>query len=551
MLLESKGQWYRVMSMNKTLCIYYNISFPLQVLDLIHSMLDTSIIAENSSLSTPKPAASRRKKRFSLSDFISVKIIGRGAFGEVRLVREKESRELYALKTMAKAHLVKSNQVEHIKAEREVLAQANNDFMVRLHYSFQDTQFLYIVMEYCAGGDLMTILMKEDILSEKATKFYMSQLASAIQCVHDLNYVHRDLKPDNILIDSRGHVKLSDFGLSKKFTSTSNKDNYVSQYRANGGGTQMLTSSRPPQDREKYKQNRRELLHSTVGTPDYMAPEIFAQKGYTKSVDWWSLGVIMYECLIGYPPFYSDDTINTCKKIVHHSRTMRIPKEHGVSRDAKHILFRLICGAKRRLDFEGLKAHQFFDGIPWGSLRSMKPPWIPELRSETDTTCFDEFEETIPLDAAIEKSHQGHQGHFRQFTYVRIPEIPKELPKPKEIVEIYGRRGLNEKRVNGKYEPHPTTRYGGRSVWQRMDMVAIDDPDPICLWYWESKKVWMMTRKSNIGGEQAYAAVRDSAENPGDVRSTSTWLIYDPIRKRHRKDPTVKARRILKSETSC
>merc|ERR1719210_3199990 len=142
-------------------------------------------------------------KRYNLDDFVSIKIIGRGAFGEVRVVREKQSKEVYALKTMTKTHLMKSNQIQHIKAEREILASADNSWIVKMLYSFQDQTFLYLVMEYCAGGDLMSILMRQDILSEDWTKFYMCELAAAIQSVHDLDYVHRDLKPD-ILIDSTG-----------------------------------------------------------------------------------------------------------------------------------------------------------------------------------------------------------------------------------------------------------------------------------------------------------------------------------------------------------
>merc|ERR1719354_284064 len=291
-------------------------------------MLDTGVISSSSSsslISSPPASSSRPRpitpqmkkpplttpeqkkrnpKRYSLKDFQSLKVIGRGAFGEVRLVREKQSKQIYALKTMIKSQLIKTAQVEHIRAEREVLATADNDFMVKLYFSFQDVQFLYIVMEYCSGGDLMTLLMKEDILSEHSTQFYMSQLAMAIHKVHSLGYVHRDLKPDNILIDIAGHVKLSDFGLSKKFAHTNTSDEFVSQYARqasreikNSEEDRKLRYTKPPDDREKYKSTRREVLYSTVGTPDYMAPEIFLQKGYTQSVDWWSLGVIMFECL--------------------------------------------------------------------------------------------------------------------------------------------------------------------------------------------------------------------------------------------------------------
>jgi len=499
------------------------------------------------------------KKRYNLNDFHSVKIIGRGAFGEVRVVKDKITNEVFALKVMTKTHLMKSNQIQHIKAEREILASADNSWIVKMNYSFQDQTFLYLVMEYCAGGDLMSILMRHDILSEDWTKFYMCELAAAIQSVHDLDYVHRDLKPDNILIDNQGHVKLSDFGLSKKFKKTETTDSYVSKFQKNVdrlAGSENVTSSRPPSNRQNYKKNRRELLYSTVGTPDYMAPEIFAQKGYTPAVDWWSLGVIMYECLVGYPPFYSDDAMQTCRKIVHYQRTLRIPPEQGLSRDAKNLLFRLICAPKRRLGYEQIKEHPFFSSIPWDNLRTMAPPWVPELTEETDTRNFDQFEETIPLDThSTVASYTGHSAHFQDFTFVRRPEKSKaqiedifgdvgdeEEEEEQQMVEVYGRRGLNDRRVNGRYVPHPTKTFGGRQVWKRIDM----EQDPIVLWYWPRKKVWMMTRLSNVGGEQAYAAVRDSAEHPRDI--TRQWLVYDPIQKKHRLDTNVRIRAVPRAQ---
>lgn len=510
-------------------------------------------------INTPLTTTDADGKRYGLEDFQALKIIGRGAFGEVRVVKQKHTNEVFALKVMTKSHLLKSNQIQHIKAEREILASAEDNWIVDMRYSFQDKTYLYLVMEYCAGGDLMSILMREDILNEEWTRFYMAELAEAIQSVHRLNYVHRDLKPDNILIDSAGHVKLSDFGLSKKF-SQEDTDTYVHQFQANVdrlASASDVTSSKAPANRASYKSKRRELLFSTVGTPDYMAPEIFAQKGYTKAVDWWSLGVIMYECLVGYPPFYSDSAMQTCRKIVHYQRTLRIPPESGLSRDAKNLLFRLICAPKRRLGYESITGHPFFANVPWSSLRSMPPPFIPELADELDTSHFDQFEEMIPLNNHVpEDSYKGHSAHFDDFTFVRRaepkhtaldnifdqPEEEEEEEAVQEMVEVYGRRGLNDKRVNGRYIPHPSKTFGGRQVWKRIDM----DTDPIVLWYWPRKKVWMMTRLSNVGGEQAYAAVRDSAEHPADI--TRQWLVYDPLQKRHRLDTNVKIRAVPRNE---
>merc|ERR1719317_934547 len=224
-----------------------------------------------------KEYAKEGRKKYSMVDFHSIKTIGRGAFGEVRVVRKKDDNQVYALKMMRKKEMVAKKQVNHIRAERNLLAAADNVWLVKLHYSFQDDTFLYLVMEYCAGGDLMTILMREDILTEPFTRFYMAELAMAIKSVHDLKFVHRDLKPDNVLISTTGHVKLSDFGLAKGFGTR--EEQYISMYQeqAKHGFKDVPKATK---GRSRQSKRDRKLMYSTVGTPDYIAPEVFSQKGY-------------------------------------------------------------------------------------------------------------------------------------------------------------------------------------------------------------------------------------------------------------------------------
>lgn len=169
--------------------------------------------------------------------------------------------------------MINRNQIQHVKAEVDVLAAATNQWVVELKFSFKDENYLYLVMEYLPGGDLMSLLVKKDILAEEEAKFYMAEMVLAVESVHKLNFTHRDLKPDNILIDKTGHIKLSDFGLCAKY--------------------EMNLQPFVPN-----KNNRRARLYSTVGTPDYIAPEVFDDAGYTETVDWWSLGVILYEMLV-------------------------------------------------------------------------------------------------------------------------------------------------------------------------------------------------------------------------------------------------------------
>jgi len=317
--------------------------------------------------------------------------------------------------------------VAHIRAERDVLALADNPWVVKLDYSFQDDKNLYLVMEFLQGGDLMTVLMDKDILSEEATRFYIAEIAMAILSVHRLNYVHRDLKPDNILLDTNGHIKLSDFGLCKAFETGSHP--YMDQYKSaakDGFGKEIkdskIAQSYAPK-RKQWKQRGRQLAYSTVGTPDYIAPEVFAQTGYGQECDWWSLGVIMYECLVGYPPFYAEDPMSTCRKIVNWKKTLVFPPEANLSEAAKDLISKLICDATNRISFEQLKKHKFFEGIDWDNLRKVKAPILPEVSGPTDCRHFDDFPDEDP--AAEEESEVTPGGQaapqpFDGFTYRRV-----------------------------------------------------------------------------------------------------------------------------------
>eukprot|EP01046_Picozoa_sp_COSAG06_P032384 COSAG06_NODE_3233_length_5642_cov_3.121956_1_plen_348_part_00 len=230
-----------------------------------------------------------------ISDFDMLTIIGRGAFGEVRLVRKRDTGSIYAMKKLRKVDMVKKDQVAHVRAERDVLSQTRHDRVVKLYFSFQDVGYLYLIMEYLQGGDIMTLLMRRDVLPEAETRFYIAETVLALESVHELNYVHRDIKPDNIIIDNEGHIKLTDFGLCRSFEPTfltpteaeQVHDGRAAAAAAAGGGGGGGAVAAPPigggQEDEKEKQlswrrSKREKLFSTVGTPDYIAPEILMKK---------------------------------------------------------------------------------------------------------------------------------------------------------------------------------------------------------------------------------------------------------------------------------
>ena len=326
------------------------------------------------------------------------------------------------MKTMRKKDMVAKNQVTHVQAERDLMAAADNPWLVKLNYSFQDDTYLYLVMEYCGGGDLMTILMRDDILTPDQTRFYMAELGAGINAVHELGFVHRDLKPDNILIANNGHVKLSDFGLAKSFTVSN--DRVISKYQQKAKTLKINDNMQKPtskDQRDQYRGQRRDrkLMYSTVGTPDYIAPEVFSQKGYDKMVDWWSQGVIMFECLVGYPPFYADDPLQTCRKIVHYRKYFKIPAEAKLAREPTDIIHNLVCSHRRRYGWEQIKNHPFFKTVPFDNMESMQPPYVPEMSSDVDSRHFDNIEAEQQMQDDYKASKATDKSHFWGYTFKR------------------------------------------------------------------------------------------------------------------------------------
>lgn len=395
----------------------------------------------------------RDGKRMSVMDFETISLIGKGAFGEVRVVRRKETGEVFALKSMRKKDMIDQNQVEHIRAERDLLSVVNNPWLVKLHFSFQDEDWLHLVMEYLPGGDLMTVLMKYDILTHEQTRFFMAETALAVQAVHDCGFVHRDLKPDNVLLDCGGHVRLSDFGLCKAFGEQHQQSTYLKQFNTSSPGGQTVAAplsatvkAKKPKKRSKMSQkDRRQLAYSTVGTPDYIAPEVFANAGYGKECDWWSLGVMMYECLFGYPPFYAEKPMLTCRKIANWAETLVFPPEVTIQPEALDLIKRLVCDRKDRLTWAQIKAHPFFDPIDWDNMRQVKPSIVPRVDSEVDTQNFDKFEESAdrPSNQSLDKIAQFDQSP-RKLDPTKNAFIGYTFKRPEQqktsIMDLFGQQ---------------------------------------------------------------------------------------------------------------
>ncbi|XP_021793429.1 serine/threonine-protein kinase LATS1 isoform X2 [Papio anubis] len=266
-----------------------------------------------------------KRAKMDKSMFVKIKTLGIGAFGEVCLARKVDTKALYATKTLRKKDVLLRNQVAHVKAERDILAEADNEWVVRLYYSFQDKDNLYFVMDYIPGGDMMSLLIRMGIFPENLARFYIAELTCAVESVHKMGFIHRDIKPDNILIDRDGHIKLTDFGLCTGFRWTHDSKYYQSGDHPRqdsmdfsnewGDPSSCRCGDRlKPLERRAARQHQRCLAHSLVGTPNYIAPEVLLRTGYTQLCDWWSVGVILFEMLVGQPPFLAQTPLETQMK---------------------------------------------------------------------------------------------------------------------------------------------------------------------------------------------------------------------------------------------
>ncbi|KAG8190216.1 hypothetical protein JTE90_011937 [Oedothorax gibbosus] len=384
-----------------------------------------------------------KRAKMNKTMFSKIKTIGIGAFGEVALVRKVDANQLYAMKTLRKLDVLKRNQVAHVKAERDILAEADNEWVVKLYYSFQDDDNLYFVMDFIQGGDLMSLLIKLGVFSEQLARFYIAELVLAVESVHKMGFIHRDIKPDNILIDRDGHIKLTDFGLCTGFRWTHNSK----YYQRNGehgrqdsmdfeGGDKWgnechCKPTLKPLERRRRREHQRCLAHSLVGTPNYIAPEVLLKIGYTQLCDWWSVGVILYEMLVGQPPFYANTPAETQLKVINWETSLLIPKKAKVADEATDLILNLCCVAEQRLGRNGIdeiKRHPFFRDIDFKrDLRKQPAPYVPNIKHATDTSNFDPVDsdkihsESSDDERSNDPGDPKHPEHaFLEFTFRRF-----------------------------------------------------------------------------------------------------------------------------------
>ena len=324
-------------------------------------------------------------QQLNYNNFEPLKLLGTGSFGRVLLVRFKLNKKLYAMKILHKNQLKLTNQEEHTKTERDLMVKIDNPFLLNIRFAFQDETKLYIVSDFMQGGDMFYHLHSENKFTEKKAKFYLIEIILGLEYLHKNNMIYRDLKPENILMDSQGHIKLSDFGLSKILESNTAK------------------------------------AFTLCGTPQYLAPEIIKEEGYNKEVDWWSLGCFFYEMLTGFLPFlipkdHLDENI--------YKKGVRFPP--GLNPLAiKFIKDLLIIEPENRLGYgyngtENIKSHEYFKDVDWDKYynKEIKVPFAPKLNNNEDLKYFDKMFTDEPVNSPRPQSRPREYSTYKEFTYI-------------------------------------------------------------------------------------------------------------------------------------
>ncbi|ORX75991.1 kinase-like protein [Anaeromyces robustus] len=297
-------------------------------------------------------------RSLNLNSIIILQTLGTGTFGRVHLVRSKENGKYYAMKAIKKSCVVKNHQVEHTMNEKRILENIRHPFFVKLQNTFQDSNHIFFITDYVCGGELFTCLRRYQRFPNNVAKFYAAEVIVAFDYLHSMDIIYRDLKPENILLDNTGHIKIIDFGFAK----------YVP-----------------------------DITYTLCGTPEYLAPEAIQMKAYGKSVDWYTLGILIYEMLCGFPPFYDDDRVKLYKKILagkiywpdHINQVVKNLLKHLITSDLTNRYGNLKDGS------EDIKNHLWFAGVDWGKVARLEitPPFIPNVRYEGDAGHFESYPE--------------------------------------------------------------------------------------------------------------------------------------------------------------
>lgn len=315
------------------------------------------------------------KGKYTLNDFAIQRTLGTGSFGRVHLVQSKHNQRFYAVKVLKKAQVVKMKQVEHTNDERRMLQQVKHPFLITLWGTFQDSKNLYMVMDFVEGGELFSLLRKSQRFPNPVAKFYAAEVTLALDYLHSMNIIYRDLKPENLLLDRHGHLKITDFGFAKEVP---------------------------------------DITWTLCGTPDYLAPEVVASKGYNKSVDWWSLGILIFEMLCGFTPFWDGGSPMKIYENILRGKVKYPPYIHP---DAQDLLQKLITPdlTKRLGNLHGgskdVMNHPWFAEVTWERLqkKDIDAPYVPPVRAGVgDASQFDKYPEESEAYGQMGEDPHGH-----------------------------------------------------------------------------------------------------------------------------------------------
>ncbi|KAG9320407.1 hypothetical protein KVV02_008347 [Mortierella alpina] len=361
----------------------------------------------------------KKSVEVSPSSFVKIRLLGKGDVGKVYLVRQKDTERLYAMKVLSKKEMIKRNKIKRAFAEQEILATSNHPFIVTLYHSFQSEDYLYLCMEYCMGGEFFRALQTRPgkHLLEEDAKFYAAEVIAALEYLHLMGFIYRDLKPENILLHQTGHIMLTDFDLSKQ-SSPAGEPTIVKN----------ASPSMPPAiDTKSCIANLR--TNSFVGTEEYIAPEVIKGCGHTSAVDWWTLGILIYEMLFSVTPFKGNNRNQTFEKILNIEVPFPDhPSAQPVSALCKSVIRKLLIkddalrlGSKAGAS--DVKSHPFFKTTNWALLRHLPPPIIPQQSFGTDAINFRQMHESVSLDIEGEElvlQKPGAKNLFANFSSVTL-----------------------------------------------------------------------------------------------------------------------------------
>ncbi|KAL4989407.1 kinase-like domain-containing protein [Aspergillus falconensis] len=346
----------------------------------------------------------KRRTRLRQGDFQILTQVGQGGYGQVYLASKKDTKEVCALKVMSKKLLFKLDEIRHILTERDILTAAKSEWLVKLLYAFQDETQIYFAMEFVPGGDFRTLLNNTGVLHNRHARFYIAEMFCCIDALHALGYIHRDLKPENFLIDSTGHVKLTDFGLAagmlnpRKIESMRVKLEEVGNTPVPfGRPMEQRTMAERRQGYRSLRERQVDYAKSIVGSPDYMAPEVLKGEEYDFTVDYWSLGCMLFEALAGYPPFAGSTVDETWQNLKNWQKVLRRPvyedPNYFLSKRTWNFITTLVASREHRFkNISEIHSHEYFNEVDFSRLREQRPPFVPQLDSETDAGYFDDFE---------------------------------------------------------------------------------------------------------------------------------------------------------------